>query len=66
MNMVTVKIRALDGLGAVLDAAVADGANTLNGLTFGLQDPRPAMDAARTAAVEDAAAKARLMAAPRA
>lgn len=62
VNMVTVKIRALDTLGGVLDAAVADGANTLNGLTFGLQDPRPAMDAARTAAVEDAAAKARLMA----
>lgn len=62
MNMVTVKIRKLDGLGAVLDAAVSDGANTLNGVTFGLQDPRPAMDAARKAAVEDAAAKAALMA----
>lgn len=62
MNMVTVKIRKLEGLGAVLDAAVSDGANTVNGLTFGLQDPRPAMDAARTAAVEDAAAKAALMA----
>lgn len=62
MNMVTVKIRKLDGLGAVLDAAVADGANTLNGLTFGLADPRPAMDAARQAAVQDAAAKAALMA----
>ena len=62
MNMVTVKIRKLDGLGAVLDAAVADGANTLNGLTFGLAEPRPAMDVARKAAVEDAAAKAALMA----
>jgi uncharacterized protein YggE len=62
MNMVTVKIRALDTLGGVLDAAVSDGANTLNGLTFGLQDPRPAMDAARTAAVQDATAKARLIA----
>lgn len=61
-NGVTVRIRALEGLGAVLDAAVADGANTMNGLSFGLQDPRPAMDAARSAAVEDAAAKARLMA----
>lgn len=62
MNMVTVKIRKLDGLGAVLDAAVADGANTLNGLTFGLADPRPAMDTARQLAVQDAAAKAALMA----
>jgi uncharacterized protein YggE len=63
MNMVSVRIRALEGLGAVLDAAVSDGANTLNGLTFGLQDPRPAMDAARQAAVEDARAKAALIAA---
>jgi uncharacterized protein len=62
MNFVTIKIRKLDGLGAVLDAAVSDGANTVNGLTFGLQDPRPAMDAAREAAVEDAAAKAALLA----
>ncbi|GAB1362634.1 SIMPL domain-containing protein [Rhodobacter sp.] len=62
MNIVTVKIRKLDGLGVVLDAAVQDGANTLNGLTFGLQDPRPAMDAARQAAIEDAKAKAALYA----
>lgn len=62
MNFVTIKIRKLEGLGGVLDAAVSDGANTVNGLTFGLQDPRPAMDAAREAAVEDAAAKAALLA----
>ena len=63
VNMVTVRIRQLDTLGAVLDAAVADGANTLNGLTFGLSNPRPALDAARQAAVEDARAKAELYAA---
>ena len=62
MNIVTVKVRKLDTLGAVLDAAVQDGANTLNGLTFGLQDPRPAMDTARQAAIEDAKAKAGLYA----
>ncbi len=38
-NMVTVRVRALDGLGGVLDAAVSDGANTLNGLSFGLATP---------------------------
>ncbi|MBK6469072.1 MAG: SIMPL domain-containing protein [Rhodobacter sp.] len=48
--------------GEVLDAAVADGANTLNGLSFGQEDPRPAMDAARRAAVKDASAKAELYA----
>lgn len=61
-NYVTVDIRALDGLGAVLDAAVADGANTLNGVSFGLADPRPALDEARVAAVADARAKAELLA----
>lgn len=62
-NILTVDIAALDTLGAVLDAAVSDGANTLNGVTFGLADPRPAMDEARRAAVEDAKAKAALLAA---
>lgn len=61
-NILTVRIRALEGLGAALDAAVTDGANTLNGLSFGLADPRPAMDGARKAAVADARAKAELLA----
>ncbi|MGB5870739.1 MAG: SIMPL domain-containing protein [Albidovulum sp.] len=62
-NMVTVRVRALDGLGAVLDSAVADGANQLNGLGFGLQDPAPLMDKARGLAVADARHKAELYAA---
>lgn len=57
-NMVTVRVRALDTLGTVLDAAVKDGANTLNGLTFGLSNPQPVEDAARAAAVKDARRKA--------
>lgn len=61
-NMLTIRVRALDGLGAVLDAAVADGANTLNGLTFGLADPDPALDAARQEAVAVARARAALLA----
>ena len=61
-NMVTIRIRALDTTGAVLDAAIADGANSLNGLYFGLQDPRPAEDEARTLAVADALARAALLA----
>ena len=60
-NQLTVRIRALDGLGTVLDAAIQDGANTLNGLSFGLSEPRPAMDAARKAAVADARARATLL-----
>jgi uncharacterized protein YggE len=46
----------------VLDAAVADGANTLNGMTFGLADPEPAYNEARKEAVADARAKAELLA----
>ncbi len=62
MNVLTVQIRALDTLGAVLDASVSDGANTLNGLVFGLADPRPVQDEARKAAVADARVKAQLFA----
>lgn len=62
-NMLTVRVRALDTTGAVLDAAVADGANTLNGMTFGMADPEPALNEARKEAVADARAKAELLAA---
>ncbi|MBC7478505.1 MAG: SIMPL domain-containing protein, partial [Pseudorhodobacter sp.] len=40
-NLLTVKVRAVDQVGTVLDAVITDGANTLNSLTFGLQNPRP-------------------------
>ncbi|AMY70093.1 SIMPL domain-containing protein [Frigidibacter mobilis] len=61
-NNVTVRVRALDSLGGVLDAAVGQGANNLYGLTFGLQDPGPKMDDARRDAVADARRKAELYA----
>jgi len=60
-NMLTVRVRALDNLGVVLDAAITDGANTLNGLTFDLANSRPVMDEARKAAVADARARATLL-----
>lgn len=63
MNYLTVGIRDLDKLGDVLDAVVADGANTLNGVNFSLIDPRPALDEARKEAVADARARAELLAA---
>lgn len=62
-NMVTVRVRALDTLGSVLDAAVADGANTLNGLGFGLANPEPALQEARAKAVQDSRARAETLAA---
>lgn len=61
-NMLTVRVRDLARLGAVLDQAVADGANTLNGLSFGLAEPQAALDKARVAAVQDARRKADMMA----
>lgn len=62
-NMLTVTIRDLAGLGTVLDAAVQDGANTLNGLSFGFVDAGPLLDEARKEAVADARARAELLAA---
>lgn len=62
MNMLNVRVRNLAQLGSVLDASIADGANTLNGITFELTAPRPVQDEARKTAVADAAAKAALYA----
>lgn len=61
-NLLTVRIKALETTGTVLDAAITDGANTLNGLTFGLANPRPTEDEARKAAVADAMARAKVLA----
>lgn len=62
MNMLSVRVRDLAKLGPVLDAVVTDGANTLNGITFGLQDPKPVMTAARKAAVADGRERAEALA----
>ena len=61
MNQLTVRVRDLDALGGVLDRTIQDGANTFNGLTFGLADPVPALNEARKLAVADAMARARLL-----
>ncbi len=57
-NAVTVRVRALDGLGAVLDQVLDAGTNTFGGLRFELQDPSAAQAEAREAAVKDAMHKA--------
>lgn len=61
-NQVTVTVRDLARLGAVLDAAVASGANRINGISFGLSNPQLAEDQARRDAVRALAAKAQLYA----
>lgn len=61
-SLLTVRVRDLANLGAVLDAVVQDGANQLNGVMFDLADRRPALDIAREAAVADARHRAELYA----
>lgn len=61
-NTINVRVRDLDGLGGLIDAATQAGANTFHGLSFALQDPAPALDEARRLAVADAMAKAQLYA----
>lgn len=61
-NGLVVQVRNLPQLGQVLDAVVADGANRLQGISFGLQDSQQAQDQARRAAVADAQRKAALYA----
>ena len=57
-----VRIRDFTLLGGILDQVITDGANDLNGLQFGIQEPDPLVDAARQAAVADGIAKAQLLA----
>jgi uncharacterized protein YggE len=57
-NNVSVTIRDLTKVGAVLDAVIEAGANSIYGVSFGLDDPKPLMVQARGKAVADALAKA--------
>lgn len=61
-NILTVRVRDLSTLSDTLGLVLEDGANTLNGLSFALQDPERIQEQARRAAVEDAMAKAALYA----
>ncbi|WP_299630984.1 SIMPL domain-containing protein [uncultured Roseobacter sp.] len=61
-NTLTVRVRDLAALGGILDLVVSDGANTFNGLSFGLQEPKPVADAARAEAVRDAIDRAQQLA----
>lgn len=58
-NTVNLKVRDLARLGKVLDALVAQGANQINGPSFGIDKPEAALEEARIAAVRKAQAMAR-------
>lgn len=61
-NQVSVRMRELDRAGRVIDALVAAGANEVSGPGFEVAEADAALDAARTAAVAKARARADLYA----
>jgi uncharacterized protein len=61
-NNVTVTVRDISSLGALLDKAVAAGANAIYGIGFGENDPSALLDKARPLAVADARRKAEIYA----
>ncbi len=61
-NSVQVRVRDLERLSGLMAAVLDDGANRLQNLSFGLQNPREAENEARRRAVADAMEKAALYA----
>ncbi len=57
-DRLTVRVRSLGKLGAVLDTVVKNGANRFSGIRFTLSDPTAKRDEARRKAVADAIARA--------
>lgn len=57
-NTVNVKVRDLEAIGDVLDAAMGAGANNIYGIEFAVDDTSSYASDARAAAVEDARARA--------
>lgn len=62
-NTVEVRVRDLDKLGSLLDAAVQAGGNTIQNIRFEVSDPAKQLDQAREAAMKDAKDKAEKLAA---
>jgi hypothetical protein len=61
-NQVTVRLRDLGKVGAVVDTLVKEGANTIDGPAFGIDRPEPLLDQARAEAVAAARARAEVLA----
>ncbi|HTO39374.1 MAG TPA: SIMPL domain-containing protein [Rhizomicrobium sp.] len=61
-NQVTVILDDVAKAGATLDALVTSGANQAGGVSFTIRDSKPLLAQARTAAVNDAVAKAQTLA----
>ena len=61
-NTVSVVVRDLDSLGEVLSTVVAEGANTIHGISFDIEDREAAVEEARKLAIEDAKSQAEAIA----
>lgn len=61
-NTVTARVRNVDNLGRVIDAAVAAGGNTVHGVSFSHQNPEAQLDIARRNAIAEARRRAELYA----
>lgn len=61
-NNLTVTVRDLSKLGAILDSAVTEGSNQINGLSFDISDKAALLNEARKKAYADAKARADLYA----
>ncbi len=61
-NMVTVRVRDVPALGAIIDSLAEAGSNRLYGISFDVADPLPQLDEARGKAVADARHRAELYA----
>lgn len=61
-NQLAITVRDLKKLGAAMDSIVKAGGNTINGVSFGIEEDREARDEARIAAIQDAARKAEIYA----
>ena len=61
-NTLDVRVSDLTLLGGVLDDVLEEGANTVSGLRFSVQNPKPLLDEARRRAVADGLDRAALLA----
>jgi hypothetical protein len=61
-NAVNVRFRDIANAGRIIDALVAAGANQIDGPMFEIEEPEPALDEARTRAIEIARNRATLYA----
>jgi uncharacterized protein YggE len=61
-NSLSVRVRALEKLGAVLDRLVTVGANQIRAIELTVAEPAPLRDKARVAAMKDARRKADMLA----